>query len=211
MTGIGPKALKTLDAIRINCESGYGQDALVLARSLVNLTINLGYIGRASNPDERARDYVASGRVARRDFLRQFPQHSPEWGKHVDWPALEERAKRWDTVRIWKRARKADMEDFYRESYCFGSSYEHSDSASLGDYFGASDEHNLEIDSDPSDDLVDLVIGCTFRAMAVLTEILVAAFKLSEAERIGKLRAAFAQLGAERQKQAAEGQGGAST
>src|SRR5712691_8895761 len=75
------KAVKTLDAIRIACESGYGEDAMILARSLVNLTINLGYIGRADDPDERALDFVAAGRVARREFLRQFPQHSPDWGK----------------------------------------------------------------------------------------------------------------------------------
>lgn len=192
------KALKTLDAIRIASESGYGEDAMILARSLVNLAINLGYIGRALDPDERARDFVAAGRVARRDFLRQFPQHDPDWGKEVDWPALEERAKRWDGARIRKRAIEAKMEDFYREFYCFGSSYEHSDSASLGGYFGASDENNQEIDSDPSDDLVNLVIGCTFKAMAVLTEILVAAFNLSEEERLATLRAAFAQLGTER-------------
>jgi len=115
----------------------------------------------------------------------------------VDWPSLEARAKRWDGVKIWKRACEAGMENFYRGFYRFGSSYEHSDAASLGDYFGAS-EDNQEINSDPSDDLVDLVIGCTFNAMAVLTEILVAAFKLSEAERIGKLRVAFAQLGVKR-------------
>jgi len=94
----------------------------------------------------------------------------------VDWPSLEARAKRWDGVKIWKRACEAGMEHFYRGFYRFGSSYEHSD----------------------ADDLVDLVIGCTFNAMAVLTEILVAAFKLSEAERIGKLRVAFAQLGVKR-------------
>ena len=38
-------------------------------------------------------------------------------------------------------------------------------------------------------------------ALATLTETLVAAFKLSEAERIGELRAAFGQLGIERRKQ----------
>jgi hypothetical protein len=194
------KALKTLDAIRLLCESGYGEDAMILARSLVNLAINLGYIGRAPDPDERASDFVASGRIARRDFLRQFPQHPADWRKDVEWAALEERAKRWDGIRIRDRAHEAGMDDFYREFYRFGSSYEHSDSASLSGYFGASDETNQEIDADPSDDLVDLVIGCTFKAMAVLTEILVAGFRLDEAERIGKLRAAFAQLGADRQE-----------
>src|SRR5690242_7420085 len=47
LAGAFGKAIKTLDAIRIACESGCGEDAMILARSLVNLTINLGYIGRA--------------------------------------------------------------------------------------------------------------------------------------------------------------------
>jgi hypothetical protein len=194
--------VKTLDAIRIACESGYGEDAMILARSLVNVTINLGYIGKADDPDEPALDFVAAGRVARRDFLQQFPQHSPEWGKNVDWPETEKRAQRWDRVKIWKRAREAGLDHLYNEFYRFGSSYEHSDSASLGDYLGASDEDNQEVNSEPSDELIHLVVGCAFNAMLVLTGILVAAFKLDEAERMRRLKDTFMQLGAERSRRA---------
>jgi hypothetical protein len=64
LAGCYGKALKTLDAIRIPCEAGDGEDAMILARSLVNLTINMGYVGRASDPDEPARDFIAAGWIA---------------------------------------------------------------------------------------------------------------------------------------------------
>src|SRR5262249_58989418 len=67
------KATKTLDAIRILCEGGFGQDAMILTRSLVNLVINVWYIGSASDPDERALDYNASGWKAWHKFLKDFP------------------------------------------------------------------------------------------------------------------------------------------
>src|SRR5262249_55023451 len=129
------KALKTFEAIRIACESGYGEDGMVLLRSLANLTINLAYIGRGPDPGERAREFVASGRLKHREFLRQFPQLPPRWGMNEDWPTIERRAKCWDGVKIWKRAEAAGMADLYRQAYAFGSSYEHSDSASLDGYF----------------------------------------------------------------------------
>jgi hypothetical protein len=39
---------------------------VILTRSLVNLVINVRYIGSASEPDERALDYNASGWMAQR-------------------------------------------------------------------------------------------------------------------------------------------------
>ena len=60
------KATKSLDAIRLLCETGFGQDAVILTRSLVNLVINIWYIGSATDQDERALDYNASW-----DFVAQ--------------------------------------------------------------------------------------------------------------------------------------------
>ena len=189
------KALKTLDAIRITCESGFGEDALILARSLVNSTINVSYIGRGVDPDERARDYVASGRIAHRKFLLQFGPLPPGWDKDVDWPTTEERAKRWDNVPIADRAREAGVSALYEQTYRFGSSFEHSDSASLSGFFGVSDVDNQEIKCDPSDDFVELVLACTFQAMAVFITVFLARFGLDETERLGRLGAVFSRLG----------------
>jgi hypothetical protein len=168
---------------------------MILARSLVNLTINMGYVGRAQDPDEPARDFIAAGRIAHRDFIKQFPQLPAEWGTNVDWPAHEKRAKRWEKVSIWKRARRAGMETMYREHYCFGSSYEHSDAWSLASFWGPSDETNQQISNHRSDNLVEIALAITFMAMAVLVEMVAAAFQLPEAQTIATLRATFGQLG----------------
>lgn len=192
------KALKTFDAIRVLCESGYGEDAVILARGLVNLAINLGYIGRAPDPDVRAEEFISAGRITQRDFLGLFQKYPRDWGKDVDWELHEERAKRWPGVNIRRRAEVADLEDLYLEFYKFGSSYEHSDSWSVASYWGASDDTDRQIVNHPTDDLVAVTLGYTFKAMAVLTEIVVAGFQLDEPERIDLLRRTFEQLGADK-------------
>ena len=175
------KALKTFDAIRILCEGGYGEDAVILARSLVNVIINMGYIRSASDRDELARDFVAAGRIAHRDFMKQFPEPSPDSGKEVDWPAFEKRAKRWE-FNIRKRAEDAGLEKTYQEHYRFGSSFEHSDAWSLASYWGPSDETNQQINDGPSDNLVEIALNITFMTMVDLVKIVTEAFKLPQAE-----------------------------
>ena len=93
------KATKSLDAIRLLCETGFGQDAVILTRSLVNLVINVWYIGSAPDPDERALDYNASGWMAQRRFFANFPRRTvlPE---PPDLAEIEGRARRWDAVTI---------------------------------------------------------------------------------------------------------------
>lgn len=189
------KTLKSFDSIRILCEAGFGEDGLILVRSLVNLTIDVAYIFHGPDPDERARHYVANGRVAHRDLLLQFGPLPAGWDKGADWPALEERANRWKGVKIAQRARDAGLSDLYEKTYRFGSSFEHSDAASLVTYFGASDEDNQEINCHPSDDFVNLVLASTFQAMSVFSAILFGGFGLPEKERLGTLAAVFANLG----------------
>src|SRR5215470_14545011 len=58
------KARKQAEAIGLLASAGYGEDALILARSLVNLCIDLGFILSESEViEERARAWVANGRV----------------------------------------------------------------------------------------------------------------------------------------------------
>src|SRR5713226_5116717 len=53
------KALKTFDGINQLCMAGWGEDALVLLRSSVNLLINLGFILGDPQPIERVADFIA--------------------------------------------------------------------------------------------------------------------------------------------------------
>src|SRR4029077_11854845 len=93
------KATKTLNAIRVLCEAGFGQDAVILTRSLVNLVIDLWYIG--GDPDERTKDYIANGLRTRRTFQERFPERpDPLPALGPDWDEVKQRAKRWKDVSI---------------------------------------------------------------------------------------------------------------
>jgi len=85
------KATKTMNAIRVLCEGGFGQDAVILTRSLVNLVIDLWYIG--GDPDERTEDYIANGRRTRRTYQEQFPERpGPLPALDPDWDEVKQRA-----------------------------------------------------------------------------------------------------------------------
>src|SRR6266446_2840578 len=63
------KVLKTFYGINDLCLSGWGEDALILLRSNVNLLINLGYILGDTEPVECAADFIAFSYAARVKYL----------------------------------------------------------------------------------------------------------------------------------------------
>ena len=64
------KALKTFEGIHELCLMGWGEDALILLRSNVNLLINLGFILSDREPVERAADFIAFSHVERVKYLK---------------------------------------------------------------------------------------------------------------------------------------------
>ena len=100
------KALKTFYGINDLCLAGWGEDALVLLRSNVNLLINLSYILRDPQPIERAADFIAFSYTARVKYLkRAHGVEKPPWkSTTMSDDELKLRAKRWDDVRISERA-----------------------------------------------------------------------------------------------------------
>jgi Family of unknown function (DUF5677) len=99
------KAMKTFAAVRDLCYLGWGEDALVLVRSNVNLLINLGYILGDSEPVERAQDFIAFSYLERVRYLRTAHGVEEAPATPLDDPAtLQKRAERWNGVRIRQRA-----------------------------------------------------------------------------------------------------------
>src|SRR5207245_4391297 len=91
---------------------GYGEDALILSRSLVNLCIDLEYI--AANADEaeaRARRWTANGRIERRKFAKRVGTTTPDENK-INWAVEKALADEWPSS-IELRAKGAKAENFY--------------------------------------------------------------------------------------------------
>ncbi len=64
------KALKTFQGVHELCLTGWGEDALILLRSNVNLLINLGFILSDPEPSQRADDFIAFSYLERVKYLK---------------------------------------------------------------------------------------------------------------------------------------------
>ena len=188
------KATKTLDAIRILCESGFGQDAVILTRSLVNLVINVWYIGPASNPDEQALDYNASGWKAWHKFLRDFPGRRDPPPELPNFAEIEERAKRWDDVSIFEKASGSDLQETYREVSATGRALITPTrgvrvAISLVPTVSRSRSATLPAMTSSSS------LGYAFQGMLIFMHVFCNAFRLAEHDRLEALRAEFLRIG----------------
>ena len=122
------KGYKSFNAIRLLAEKGFGEDALVIVRSLINLSIDVAYI-RLDASEERALDWLFAGGKQARTLLERL-------GHNLDKESSDAlgRAKSWKSVSIAQRAEITGAISFYKLGYHLGSSYEHSDFASSVTY-----------------------------------------------------------------------------
>jgi hypothetical protein len=126
------KIWRSFNAARILAQEGYGPDAMVVARSLVNGAIDLAYIVGADS-EERARQWCAVGEKAQQNYQEQF-EEVPARNQDLNRARIGARPKDWEKMKIKKRAEAAGLEDLYKIAYKAGSSPEHSDSWSSIDY-----------------------------------------------------------------------------
>ncbi len=162
------KARKQASALYSLASQGYGEDALILARSLVNLCIDLEYITADPNQTEaRARRWAAKGRAERRKFGRRVGT-TPSDEHKINWPTEEALAEEWPQS-IEERAKDAGLENFYNLPYRHGSSFEHSDSWSATSFLKLADDGPVDMLTGPSDRFVDLALltlACAFAEIA---------------------------------------------
>ncbi len=133
VTALFAKGWKGYFAVMLLAEHGYGADAMIVARSLTGLCIDLAYIC-AEESDERARDWIAVGRWARRKMALGFGRETADEHR-TDWRAIGARVKRWiGRGAIKDRAKRGSCLDLYDVAYVHGSSFEHSDAWSSSSY-----------------------------------------------------------------------------
>ena len=152
------KANKSFRATQLLAAAGYGEDALVLARSMTSLCIDAAYVSQGDS-DERARDWIAVGEVARRKIAGEQGIKLPE-EPGIPWEEYQRREKRWRGLGTHGRAQAAGKLDVYNLAYRHGSSFEHSDSWSSIAYMTWG-EKIVELHTAPSDALVwhALIVG----------------------------------------------------
>jgi len=104
------RARKSVSAARLLASSGYGEDAMAIGRSLVNVCIDIAYITQEES-DERTELWIANGRLARHAMAAEFGLRTED--EHTtNWNAVEALAKKWRAVNIYERAKATGLENF---------------------------------------------------------------------------------------------------
>ena len=168
------KAHKTFQATQRLCALGFGEDAVLLLRSNINLLINMYFILKSDEPVERCEEFIAYSISERKRYLDEAHKgQQPQWMKRIGAEKLDEmklRGNKWKGVKINKRAESMGTGAcllHYRQGYRFYSSLEHADVMALVGYMDEN-ETGLMLSSAVRDDYIGLVLVHNYLVMADL-------------------------------------------
>jgi len=149
------KGYKTLGAILLLAKQGYGEDAVILTRSLFDLLINLLYI-QADRTDKRAYRYFQYDWILRKkmfDYALNKPEVMEKMNKRANNPKLndvtikevEEQAKLaqqlnhytktgWSDKTLFDMAEEVGRSDAYKSVYRLQCQLDHNATRSVNEY-----------------------------------------------------------------------------
>jgi Family of unknown function (DUF5677) len=191
------KGLKTFQAISRLCALGFGEDAIILLRSNINLLINTRFILSDKNPVERTKEFIAYSTKERLKYLDlAHDGKRPTWAEKVDPEEIERDAERWKQTSIQKRAQQV-APFHYSQGYRLYSSIEHSDAMALNAYIGEWNETGPRIGSGPSDEYLGVALVHSFSVMADLLVTIMQYFDINRPDVLEKLKQIWTELGEE--------------
>ena len=184
------KAYKTQNAMLILCESGYGEDATVLVRTIFEIMVNLLYILQ-DETDERAYRYINYDWILRRKMYR-YVKSKPEVfekmktdGRHKDWKEIidevEKRAgevdakygykgNQWSDKNIHEMASSVGRQDASDTIYRLQCQFSHSLSRVANDYGKDNGSDGFEYFVGPSENWVEENLVATFDFLVHILE-----------------------------------------
>jgi hypothetical protein len=173
------KAEKTFEAVLELCCCGFGEDALTLLRSNINLMINFYYI-LAEDSVARASAFIAHGHYEQKKYLQSSEGAMPKDMEQLNWEKIDKYAAEWKNVSIKTKAKKANQLYHYNIGYRFYSSIEHSDGWALSRYIETWDEKGPKLRGEPSDTLIDIALPHNFWVMSNIFLGFCSHFKIEE-------------------------------
>jgi hypothetical protein len=188
------KGMKTFQAISRLCALGFGEDAIILLRSNINLLINIAFILSAKNPVERAKEFIGYSIKERFKYLDLAHEGKrPMWADKIDPEQIKRDAERWKRTNIEERARQlAPLH--YSQGYRLYSSIEHSDAMALNAYIGEWNEIGPLIHSGPSDEYLSVALSHSFSVMADLLLIVMQYFGIDRQDVVEKVNHIWSDL-----------------
>ena len=168
------KSTKTIEAIKVLCEKGMGEDATILCRSLLELTVIVEYILQ-DETDQLVKRYFSFDWIQRRKMMKILEQ-STEAKKISEETMIVEEIKReageadkefeynygWSSESIGKMFTAVGKNKIYDTVYNIQCSFCHSNPRTMNDYIKI-ENNQLVLQSGPSANLVKetLVITCS--------------------------------------------------
>lgn len=212
ITGLFAKSTKTFRALFILCHQCYGEDAAILARSLLENVINLAYI-RKSDSKHRAKLFALYSLVANDNFIKENPEISvrisrefyKKWEKgfkiaqtfhkkecrRIKNKYSKSNDRSWSGMSVKKMCTivgKRFNKLYYNKIYWKLCQFSHSDNNALCSYIFEQND-NIIINDMPSKSWVEesLILGfdCYYRVINLINEIFKLDFK-NDLEKIEK-------------------------
>jgi hypothetical protein len=152
------KARKAARALHLLADNGFGEDGLILGRSMVNLAIDFEYIcGTKSTAEAFARQWFARGQVVRHEFATRTGTRWKSADK-IEWKRETLLANAWKACSIEQRARAANMPSYYDLPYRHGCSFDHSDSWGAASFLDITLDGTVDLLTAPSERFVDFAL-----------------------------------------------------
>lgn len=196
------KALKTNQAIVRLCLLGYGEDAVVLLRTNVNLLIDAVYL-LAEDRTERFKNFLAHSYDERAKMFREGYAEPPPWPPPFG-DETKKRAKAWGTINARAAALPENLRLLhYSQGYRLYSALEHSDAWGLSDYVTPPQESGWVAGSEEGDRHLDLVLAHAWRVLADLFSLFCQYFAIERSAAFAELNRVWQDIGDEGGSEAA--------
>src|SRR5581483_1740128 len=180
------KACKTTQAIVRLCLLDYGEDAVVLLRTNLNVLIDAAYF-LAEDRADRFKKFLAHSYEERAKMFREGYAEPPPWPPPFG-DETKRLAKAWGSIKDRASALPEGLRLLhYSQGYRLYSAIEHSDAWGLSDYLTPPQESGWVAGSEEGDRHLDLVLAHAWRVLADLFSLFCQYFDIERS-------AAFAEL-----------------
>jgi hypothetical protein len=193
------RGMRDCEATSRLCLLGFGEQAMIVLRSTVNLLVNLNYILTDADPMDRLDEFLA---FSHEQFVKFM---LGGYGQKVDWEpdwTSEERARKvkaWKATGIGGRAKRL-AKHHYEIGYRFYSSAEHADVLALLDRIDWDGEDGPRVSCGSSDQKIDVTLYHSFMVMAELLDLVCRYFNIKRPDVFNEIRRVSADVAASREK-----------
>lgn len=195
------KNYNTLLAVLYLCKQGFGVDAHILARSLLEAVIDFLYISK--KPEERSKLYIEYGHVSVKRLLNVWDRYCEERDVLNSDEELRnkinndyERVKnnypkkiKWTEASLETKAREVEMLALYDLSYKQGCTFSHSDPRGMLNHLEQPEDGVLTVRTGPSNDWISQSLCTSCLSFFFLIRKYDEIFKLGFASEVEKVEA----------------------